>query len=127
MVVRESDGEHTGWTASRRAVCARRESDAWARHSRHPCVRGVGGHIGIATRRDGISLTSTMVPSGLGREPEDQINNLTSILDADFTATGFHMNVNVLNRDMLIDARDYRRSIRARRFACPVTRSTSSA
>ena len=56
---------------------------------------------------DGISLTSTMVPSGLGREPEDQINNLTSILDAYFTATGFHMNVNVLNRDTLIDAMDH--------------------
>ena len=53
---------------------------------------------------DGISLTSTMVPSGLGRSPEDQINNLTSILDAYFSATGFHMNVNVLNRDTLIDA-----------------------
>src|SRR5688572_33191600 len=29
---------------------------------------------------DGISLTSTMVPSGLGRDPEDQVNNLRSIL-----------------------------------------------
>ncbi len=56
---------------------------------------------------DGISLTSTMVPSGLGRDPEEQINNLTSILDAYFSATGFHMNVNVLNRDTLIDAMDH--------------------
>ena len=56
---------------------------------------------------DGISLTSTMVPSGLGRYPEEQINNLTSILDAYFSATGFHMNVNVLNRDTLIDAMDH--------------------
>ena len=56
---------------------------------------------------DGISLTSTLVPSGLGRIPEDQINNLTNILDAYFTATGFHMNVNVLNRDTLIDAMDH--------------------
>ena len=56
---------------------------------------------------DGISLTSTMVPAGLGRHPQDQINNLTSILDAYFSATGFHMNVNVLNRDTLVDAMDH--------------------
>src|SRR5687767_10688523 len=56
---------------------------------------------------DGISLTSTLVPSGLGRAREDQITNLTNILDAYFTATGFHMNGNVLNRDMLVDAMDH--------------------
>ena len=56
---------------------------------------------------DGISLTSTLVPTGLGRTPEDQTTNLTSILDTFFTATGFHMNVNVLNRDTLIDAMDH--------------------
>jgi formate C-acetyltransferase len=56
---------------------------------------------------DGISLTSTMVPSGLGRQPQEQIDNLTSILDAYFTATGFHMNVNVLNREMLVEAMDH--------------------
>lgn len=56
---------------------------------------------------DGISLTSTLVPTGLGNTPEDRITNLTAILDAYFGATGYHMNVNVLNRDMLIDAMDY--------------------
>ena len=44
------------------------------------------------------------MPTGLGRIAEDQIKNLTSILDAYFTASGFHMNVNVLNRDTLLDA-----------------------
>jgi formate C-acetyltransferase len=53
---------------------------------------------------DGISLTTTMVPEGLGRTPEDQINNLVGVLDAFFGATGYHMNVNVLNRAMLLDA-----------------------
>jgi len=56
---------------------------------------------------DGISLTASLVPTGLGRVPEDQITNLTRILDAYFTATGFHMNVNVLNRDTLVDAMDH--------------------
>jgi formate C-acetyltransferase len=54
--------------------------------------------------QDGISLTTTIVPAGLGRIAEDRITNLTSMLDAFFGATGYHMNVNVLNRDMLQDA-----------------------
>jgi formate C-acetyltransferase len=53
---------------------------------------------------DGISLTATLVPTGLGRVAEDRITNLTGMLDAFFAATGFHMNVNVLNRDTLLDA-----------------------
>jgi formate C-acetyltransferase len=56
---------------------------------------------------DGISLTSTLIPESLGRSPEDRIENLRNILDAFFSATGYHMNVNVLNREMLIDAMDH--------------------
>jgi formate C-acetyltransferase len=56
---------------------------------------------------DGISLTATLVPSGLGRIQEDRITNLRSMLDAFFSTTGYHMNVNVLNRDMLLDAVDH--------------------
>ena len=57
--------------------------------------------------QDGISLTTSLVPTGLGRTPEDRIANLSAMLDAFFTSTGYHMNVNVLNRDMLIDAMDH--------------------
>jgi formate C-acetyltransferase len=56
---------------------------------------------------DGISLTATLVPTGLGRIEEDRITNLTSILDAFFTATGYHMNINVLNRETLMDAMEH--------------------
>ncbi|HET7873139.1 MAG TPA: formate C-acetyltransferase [Terriglobales bacterium] len=56
---------------------------------------------------DGISLTSTLIPESLGRVAEDRITNLRNILDAFFSATGFHMNVNVLNREMLLDAMDH--------------------
>jgi len=56
---------------------------------------------------DGISLTTTLVPEGLGRVMEDRVPNLRSMLDAFFSATGYHMNVNVLNRDTLLDAIDH--------------------
>jgi formate C-acetyltransferase len=57
--------------------------------------------------QDGISLTTSLVPTGLGRTDEDRLANLTSMLDAFFSSTGYHMNVNVLNRDMLVDAMDH--------------------
>jgi formate C-acetyltransferase len=56
---------------------------------------------------DGISLTSTMVPEGLGRTPGEQVDNLVGVLDAFFGVTGYHMNVNVLNRAMLLDAMEH--------------------
>ena len=56
---------------------------------------------------DGVSLTASLVPEGLGRIAEDRIINLKAMLDAFFTTTGFHMNVNVLNRDMLLDAMEH--------------------
>ena len=53
---------------------------------------------------DGISLTTSLIPSGLGRVEEERITNLTSILDGYFGVTGYHMNINVLNRETLLDA-----------------------
>jgi formate C-acetyltransferase len=57
--------------------------------------------------QDGISLTTSLVPTGLGRVPEDRITNLTSMLDAYFGATGFHMNINVMTRETLMDAMEH--------------------
>jgi formate C-acetyltransferase len=56
---------------------------------------------------DGISLTATMIPEGLGRKPGEQVDNLVGMLDAFFGSTGYHANVNVLNREMLLDAMDH--------------------
>ena len=56
---------------------------------------------------DGISLTTTLVPQGLGRIVHDRIVNLRGMLDAFFSVTGYHMNVNVLNREMLLDAMEH--------------------
>jgi formate C-acetyltransferase len=56
---------------------------------------------------DGISLTASLIPEGLGRVADDRVTNLTGILDAFFGATGYHMNVNVLNRETLVDAMEH--------------------
>jgi formate C-acetyltransferase len=56
---------------------------------------------------DGISLTSNMTPTALGKTPTEKIGNLTGILDAYFGAGGFHVNVNVLSRDTLLDAMEH--------------------
>jgi formate C-acetyltransferase len=57
--------------------------------------------------QDGISLTSTIVPQSLGTSPIEQKTNLVSCLDGYFGSEGFHVNVNVLNRDLLLDAMDH--------------------
>ena len=57
--------------------------------------------------QDGISLTTTVVPSGLGRTREEQVTNLVGLLDGYNVATGFHVNINVLNRETLEDAMEH--------------------
>src|SRR4029079_14127289 len=57
--------------------------------------------------QDGISLTTTVVPTGLGRVAEDRVTNLTAMLDAFFSVTGYHLHVNVLNKETLIDAMEH--------------------
>lgn len=54
--------------------------------------------------RDGISNTFSIVPSSLGHTKEEQIENLVTLLDGYFIQGAHHLNVNVLNREMLIDA-----------------------
>ena len=56
---------------------------------------------------DGISYTFTIVPNALGKDDEDKINNLVGLLDGYAFKSGHHININVLNRDMLIDAMDH--------------------
>jgi formate C-acetyltransferase len=53
---------------------------------------------------DGISLTATVIPSGLGHTPAERAQNLVGLLDAYIVSHGFHINVNVLNRETLEDA-----------------------
>ncbi len=57
--------------------------------------------------QDGISLTTTITPSGLGRTKDEQVKNLVGILDAYNVSHGFHVNINVLNRETLEDAMEH--------------------
>ena len=76
------------------------------KHGLHASAASVA-KIPYRDAADGISLTASMVPQGLGRTEEDRIQNLTGMLDAFFGVTGYHMNVNVLNRETLLDAMDH--------------------
>ena len=54
--------------------------------------------------QDGISYTFTMVPKSLGSDKEEQIDNLTTILNSYFGRNAHHLNVNVLDKETLMDA-----------------------
>ena len=53
---------------------------------------------------DGVSNTFSIVPNALGTDAQQRINNLVQILDGYFVQNAHHINVNVLNRELLIDA-----------------------
>ncbi len=54
--------------------------------------------------RDGISNTFSIVPEALGEDEESRVENLVTVLDGYFIQDAHHLNVNVLNRQKLIDA-----------------------
>ncbi len=60
-----------------------------------------------ADAEDGISYTMSLVPDSLGKDEAVKVNNLTGMLDGYFGSKGHHINVNVLNRDMLKDAMEH--------------------
>ena len=56
---------------------------------------------------DGISFTFSITPNTLGKSNEEKIDNLVNMLDGYFTQTGHHINVNVFDRALLLDAMDH--------------------
>ena len=54
--------------------------------------------------RDGISNTFSVVPNALGQTEQERIDNLVNLMDGYFVQGAHHLNVNVLNRETLIDA-----------------------
>ena len=57
--------------------------------------------------RDGISNTFSITPAALGRDNAERVQNLTTILDGYFAQNAHHINVNVLNRETLMDAYEH--------------------
>lgn len=56
---------------------------------------------------DGISNTFSIVPKALGKDETSQASNLVSILDGYSLKSGHHLNVNVFNRETLMDAMEH--------------------
>ena len=56
---------------------------------------------------DGISYTFSIVPGALGKSEDQRTENLVGLLDGYFKEKGHHINVNVMNREVLLDAMDH--------------------
>ncbi|PKU91645.1 formate acetyltransferase [Bifidobacterium pseudolongum subsp. globosum] len=72
-------------------------------HGMLPSMFSVG-KIDYNDALDGISLTNTITPDGLGRDEDERINNLVGILDAGNGHGLYHANINVLRKEQLEDA-----------------------
>ncbi len=57
--------------------------------------------------QDGISNTFSITPDALGKEEETRVENLVAVLDGYFKQKAFHLNVNVLRRETLVDAMEH--------------------
>ncbi len=57
--------------------------------------------------QDGISNTFSIIPKALGKEEEVQVSNLVSMLDGYAVKEGHHLNINVFNRETLLDAMEH--------------------
>ena len=56
---------------------------------------------------DGISYTFSITPSTLGKDEESRVNNLVSLLDGYFVQRSHHINVNVFDRQLLLNAMEH--------------------
>ena len=63
--------------------------------------------IPFAYSRDGISNTFSIVPSALGQDEKTRQQNLVQLMDGYFSDEGYHLNVNVLQREVLEDAMEH--------------------
>lgn len=64
-------------------------------------------HLPYECSEDGISYTFSIIPQALGKSLDERADNLTHLLDGYFDEGGHHINVNVLNRELLEDAMDH--------------------
>ncbi len=75
----------------------------------HGCVASLKSvaKLPFEYAQDGISNTFSIVPGALGKTQDEQRDNLVSLMDGYFEDDGFHLNVNVLKREVLLDAMDH--------------------
>jgi len=104
-------GKHTGHTPD-----GRRSGEPFAPGANPMNGRDRHGMVATAlsvaklpykAAEDGISLTNTVLPEGLGRTPEERVTNLVGVLDGYVASGGFHMNINVLDRATLEAAMEH--------------------
>ncbi len=103
-------GKHTGATPDGRPAGAAFAPGANPMHNRES--NGALASLNSLAKisyddcRDGVSNTFSITPEALGRTDEERVDNLVSILDGYFSKNAHHINVNVMNRELLMKAYD---------------------
>jgi len=104
-------GKKTGATPDGRAKGVAFAPGANPMHGRdtHGAIASLSSVAKLDYResQDGVSNTFSIVPKSLGPTDEDKIDNLITMMDGYFTKGAHHLNVNVLNREMLEDAMEH--------------------
>jgi len=101
-------GKNTGATPDGRAAGAAFAPGANPMHNREE--NGALASLNSVAKisyddcRDGVSNTFSITPDTLGKEKEERVNNLVAILDGYFAKKAHHININVLNRETLVEA-----------------------